>query len=475
MMVVFRTCYLNATILVALIAAPFAAAAGQEDGSARPNIVLILTDDQRYDMLGCTGHAVARTPNIDRLAREGMLFRKFYVATPLCSPSRASILTGQYPHKHQVINNDKLGLDVISHTLMSFPRLLRRAGYETAFIGKWHMSNDDSRRPGFDRWFSFKGQGAYLDPVVDDDGRRRQLDGYMSDHLNRAAQEWLARPRSAPFCLIVAHKAVHAPYLPAPRHEKLYADYTFVPPPVAPGDRAGKPALNRKVPPVKAIDLEGVAPEPGEPRYGRGQDPASIVRDQLRCLAAVDDGVGQIIAALQASKQLDRTLVLYTSDNGYLMGEHGEMDNKRWPYDPSVRVPLLVRYPPLCRPGTVCDRLTVNVDLAPTILELAGVTSPVAIHGRSLVPLLRDPAAEWRNAVLTEHFLEKVAPRVPTWQAARTDRWFYVRYPEHADWDELYDLQADPHEDKNIATDSAAAPALTTMRQELQGLLKATR
>lgn len=156
---------------------------------AQPNILVVVTDDQRYDLLGCTGHAAARTPHIDRLAREGALFRYFYDATPLCSPSRASLLTGLYPHKHGVINNDKLGLDVVSHTLMTFPRQLREAGYETAFIGKWHMGLDDSRRPGFDRWFSFKGQGAYIEGVVNDDGVRRQLDGHMTDHINRQAVE----------------------------------------------------------------------------------------------------------------------------------------------------------------------------------------------------------------------------------------------------------------------------------------------
>ncbi len=441
----------------------------------RPNFILIVTDDQRYDMLGCTGHPAAKTPNIDRLAREGALFRRFYDATPLCSPSRASILTGHYPHKHGVINNDKLGLEVISHALMTFPRLLRMAGYETAFVGKWHMGIDDSRRPGFDRWYSFKGQGAYIDGVVNDDGVSRQLDGHMTDHINRQALEWLGRKRDKPFCLIVAHKAVHAPYLPAPRHDKLYADYTFVPPKVAAGDRASKPVMNRALPKVKPFELEGVAPEPGEPRGERGKDPASVVRDQLRCLAGVDEGVGQLLDALKASGQLERTAIFYTSDNGFLLGEHGQMDDKRWAYEPSVRVPLLVRYPALIRAGTVYDQLTVNVDLAPTILEMAGVQPIVPQHGRSLVPLFRDPSAPWRTAVLTEYFLEKVAPRVPAWQSVRTERWRYIRYPENAAWDELYDLHADPGEERNIAGDMAAREARTAMSAELEKLLKATK
>jgi N-acetylglucosamine-6-sulfatase len=464
----------SAPVLSALCAALAVPGASQAAEAVRPNIVLVVTDDQRYDMLGCTGHPVAQTPNIDRLAREGMLFRSFFAATPLCSPSRASYLTGLYPHRHGVINNDKLGLDVISHTLMTFPRQLRAAGYQTAFIGKWHMGPDDSRRPGFDRWVSFKGQGAYLDGVVNEDGVRRQLDGHVTDYLNKQAVEWVGRKRDKPFCLIVAHKAVHAPYLPAPRHEPLYADYTYVPPRVAGGDRAGKPALTRQVARQKFYELEGVAPEPGEPRRGRGNDPAGVVRDQLRCLAGVDEGLGGLLQALKAAGQLDRTVILYTSDNGYLMGEHGQMDAKRWAYEESVRLPLLVRYPPRVKPGTVCDRLTVNVDLAPTILELAGVKPVVPLHGRSLVPLFRDPAAAWRSAVLTEYFLEKVAPRVPPWQAVRTERWKYVRYPENAGWDELYDLEADPKEERNLVRDPAATERLGEMRKELQRLLAAT-
>lgn len=441
----------------------------------RPNIVLVITDDQRYDMLGCTGHPAAKTPNIDRLAREGVLFRYFFDATPLCSPSRASYLTGLYPHKHGVINNDKLGLDVISHTLMTFPRQLREAGYETAFIGKWHMGLDDSRRPGFDRWFSFKGQGAYLDGVANDDGVQRQLDGHMTDHINQRAVEWVARKRAKPFCLIVSHKAVHIPYLPAPRHETLYADYTFVPPKVAAGDLAGKPAMTRQIARIKQRELEGVAPEPAEPRRGRANDPASLVRDQLRCLAGVDEGVGQLLDALKASDQLDRTVFLYTSDNGYLMGEHGRMDNKRWAYEESVRLPLLIRFPPLIKPGTICERLTVNVDLAPTLLELASVKPLTPMHGRSLVPLFRDPSAPWRSAVLTEYFLEKVAPQVPPWQAVRTERWKYIHYIDHADWDELYDLRADPKEERNFIHNPAAEGPLREMRKELQRLLNATK
>jgi N-acetylglucosamine-6-sulfatase len=457
---------------LAIAAQPALAAAPD----SRPNIVFIITDDQRADLLGIAGHPAAKTPHLDRVGREGAWFRNFFTVTPLCSPSRASFLTGLYPHSHGVINNDKLGLDVISHTLFTWPRRLREAGYETAFIGKWHMGLDDSRRPGFDRWVSFKGQGIYLDGVVNEDGVSRQLTGYMTDYLNAQAVAFVAQPRPKPFALVLSHKAVHIPYLPAARHEPLYADHTFAPTPPPPGDREGKPILTRPIPRVDRLALEGVAPEPAEPRRNRGRDPASIVRDQLRCLASVDDGVGQLLAALERRGELDRTVVVFTSDNGYLMGEHGVIDQKRWAYEPALRVPLLMRFPPAIAAGTVRDQMVLNIDLAPTLLELAGVESVVPMHGRSFAPLLRDPAAPWRQAFLAEYFLEKVGLRVPTWQAVRTARWKYIRYlGEPEQLDELYDLQADPGEIRNLIGTDTARAEVPALRRELEHLRQATR
>ena len=444
-------------------------------GARRPNIIFVITDDQRWDSLGVTGHSFARTPNIDRLAREGALFTNFFATTPLCSPSRASFLTGQYAHAHKVTNNDRVGLDVISHTLMTFPRRLREAGYETAFVGKWHMGLDDSRRPGFDTWVSFKGQGIYLDPVVNVDGRGRQLDGHMTDWLNRWALEFVRRPHRKPFLLYLSHKALHTPYLPAKRHESLYAGARYVPPPSAADDLSGKPVLRRAVEPVDWATAEGVAPEPPESRRGRGTDRDSVVRDQLRTLAAVDEGVGALVRALKRSGQLDNTVIVYTSDNGYLLGEHGQFDNKRFAYEESIRVPLVVRYPKAVAPGTRVEALALNVDVAPTLLELAGAEPLEKVHGRSLLPLLGGRPAAWRESFLAEYFLEKVAPRTPAWQAVRTARWKYIRYTELEGMDELYDLAADPHEMRNLIDDLAAQPALGEMKAELERLKQATR
>jgi N-acetylglucosamine-6-sulfatase len=441
----------------------------------RPNIVFVITDDQRWDSLRATGHPFARTPNIDRLAREGALFRNFFATTPLCSPSRASFLTGQYAHAHHVTNNDRVGLDVISHTLATFPRRLRESGYETSFIGKWHMGLDDSRRPGFDHWISFKGQGTYIDPVVNDEGRQRQLSGYMTDWLNQRAVEFVTRPHARPFMLYLSHKAMHAPYLPARRHEQLYAAERYTPPASAADDLGGKAVLRRAVEPVDWNTLEGVAPEPPESRRGRGADRDSVVRDQQRTLAAVDEGVGMLLAALRRSGQLDNTVFVFTSDNGYLLGEHGQFDNKRFAYEESLRVPFILRYPKLAAPGTKVDALALNIDVAPTLLALAGAEPLEKVHGRSLVPLLRDPRAGWRESFLAEYFLEKVAPRAPAWECVRTASWKYIRYPALEGMDELYDLAADPHEMRNLIDEPPARDALARMRSELERLKQETK
>lgn len=440
----------------------------------RPNIIFIITDDQRWDSFGAAGHPYARTPNLDRLAEEGALFENFFVTTPLCSPSRASFLTGQYAHEHHVYNNDKVGLDVISHTLMTFPRRLREAGYETAFIGKWHMGLDDTRRPGFDYWISFKGQGLYIDPVVNENGERKQLDGYMTDYLNEKAVEYVEREHDRPFLLYLSHKAVHYPYMPAPRHDTLYAEHGFVPPATYTEDLSSKPVLTREVPSPDWSKIEGVVPEPGETRRGRGRDQDVVVRDQLRSLASVDDGVGMLLDALEARGRLDDTVVIFTSDNGYLLGEHGQFDTKRFAYEPSIRVPFLMRYPKQIAAGTRIDQMVVNIDVAPTLVELGDAEPLENVHGRSFLPLLEGKDVEWRASFMAEHYLEKVVPRAPPWQAVRTRDWKYIRYPDLEGMDELYHLAADPNEVNNLIADPESQDELAALREELDRILEET-
>lgn len=402
--------------------------------NAKPNFVFILIDDLRWDSLGCTGHPFLKTPNIDRIGREGAIFTNAFVTTPLCSPARGSFLTGQYVQTHGVVGNTRDG-EPISHKLVTFPKLLHDAGYETAYVGKWHMGTDASPRPGFDKWVSFKGQGVYEDPPLNIDGKEVTTKGYMTDILSGHAVEFLEQPHSKPFCLYLGHKAIHGPFTPAERHKDLY---TTDPLPMAANtkdDLKDKPAL------------KGVTP-------GGGTTDA-IIRNQLRAIVSIDDGVGRIIAALQKTRQLDNTVFVFTSDNGYFWREHG-LGDKRWAFDESIRIPLLLRYPKLVKRGTKIPGLAANIDIAPTFLELAGAPIPSAVQGKSLVPLLKNSKAKIRTELFCEYFKEANFPRTPSWRAIRTETAKYVHYPELSGADEFYDLKADPLEMKNIINDPRA-------------------
>ncbi|NMM48371.1 sulfatase-like hydrolase/transferase [Marinigracilibium pacificum] len=417
----------------------------------KPNVIFIITDDQQKGLLGIEGNEYSKTPNIDRIGEEGAIFNNAFVVTPLCSPSRASFLTGNYAHNHNVINNDKLGNDVVSHTLLTWPRQLRESGYHTAFIGKWHMGLDDSRLPGFDRWFSFKGQGDYIDGVVIDEDSRIQTTGYMTDIINEKAIQYLNNHNEeTPFALIVAHKAVHWPLLPAKHHESEFEKYSYDSSLYSFNDTVNKPHLNRKFTRKKFYEYQNVLPEPPESRRCRGRNPTAVIGDQLRCLISVDEGVGKIFDILEQKNMLRNTIIIYVSDNGMLMGEHGEFNMKRWPYDPVLKIPMLIRYPDLIKPGSVNNQLVLNIDIAPTILELVGVKSLEKMDGISLIPVLKQEKTELRKAFLAEYYHEKVAARVPGWKAVRTHKWKYIKYDDPEIQSELYDLENDPEEKNNL-------------------------
>ncbi|MEO7299454.1 MAG: sulfatase [Verrucomicrobiota bacterium] len=441
------------------------------DESSRPNIVFILVDDLRWDALSCMGHAVAKTPNIDRIAKEGALFKNFFVTLPLCSPSRASFLTGQYAHRHGIIDNSNR--NELIHKLVTFPKLLHDGGYETAYIGKLHMGNDDSPRPGFDRWVSFKGQGVYNDPMINFDGKAEKVPGYITDILNSNAVAFVKKDHEKPFVLCLAHKAVHGPFTAAERYKNLYPDAKFAIPPGINDPLKDKPLLTREIseetaPSKKALFPQENAGNKNKAVPNRFAEKTALA--QLRCLAAVDDGVGQIFSALEQTKQLKNTVVIFSSDNGYFWGEHG-LGDKRWAYEESIRDPLLIRYPKLIKAGTTYDEMVLNIDIAPTLLELGGASIPKNIQGRSLVPLWKGDT-DWRHAAFLEYFQEKQYSRVPSWQAIRTDRWKLIRYPDLDGMEELYDLKVDPFEIKNLIKDAAAARQVEELRRQLEKLAK---
>ncbi|MFA6241262.1 MAG: sulfatase [Candidatus Hydrogenedentales bacterium] len=406
----------------------------------RRNIVFILTDDQRFDGMAVLGHPFLETPNLDALAKGGVIFKKAFVATALCSPSRATILTGLYAHTHGVLDNST----PLPASAPTFPQELQKGGYETAFVGKWHMGGQsDAPQPGFDRWVSFQGQGEYVGTTLNVDGKKVPQSGYITDVLTDYAEEFLRKPREKPFCLCLCHKAVHASFTPAPRHKGCYADKTY-PHPASmadtPENYKGKPAWVR----AQRNSWHGV-----DGMYAKQTDFDTFTRDYAETLRAVDDSVGRVVATLKELGKLDSTLIVFTSDNGFLMGEHGLID-KRCMYEPSIRVPLIVHCPELFAGGATRDEMILNTDYAPTFLEAAGCPIPSSMQGRSFYPLLEGKKIGWRDAFLYEYFWERSYPQTPTVQGIRTDRYKLMRF--HGVWDryELYDLQEDPDEMNNL-------------------------
>ena len=341
------------------------------------NVLFILTDDQRYDAFGFRrGQSFLETPTLDALARDGVYLPNAFVTTALCSPSRASILTGMYAHRHRVVDNDS----PLPENLVFFPQYLQRVGYETAFIGKWHMGGHiDHPQPGFNHWVSFKGQGSYL-PMKDGfnvNGKPVPQRGYITDDLTEYALEWLAgRKRDKPFMLYLSHKAVHAEFMPAERHRGKYQDKTFVAPTTM--DQAnvqGAPMWVQN----QRNSWHGV-----EFPYHSNLDIAEYYKRYAETLLAVDEGLARVISLLKEKGWLDSTLIIFMGDNGFAFGEHGLID-KRTAYDESMRVPMVMHCPELFRGGTVVPQVVANIDIAPTILEAAGLMAPNYMDGRSFI------------------------------------------------------------------------------------------
>ena len=441
---------------------------------SRPNILLVVVDDLRFDDFGAAGHPFARTPHLDRVVREGAQFKNFFAVTPLCSPSRANILTGQETRHHGILDNTERSPR--SHALPTFARSLKAAGYNTGFIGKWHMGNDPTPRPGFDYWVAMKGQGEVADPELYENGRLARVPGYVTDIFTERAVGFIEQRRTAPFLLMLSHKALHpnkvqradgtteaigeGGFIPAERHKTLYADGQ---PPRRPNYAVppkGKPALERPIPGVKPLGPDTVTPD-------------ETIRDRLRMLAAVDEGLGQMLAALEKQGALDRTVVMVIGDNGYFYGEHGLSEERRLAYEESIRLPLLVRYPPRVKAGSAPTAMSLTTDLAPTIVELAGAPALSGIDGRSLLPLFTRTPADWRSSFLIEYTTDIVFPRMLKmgYDAVRTERYKFIRYRELDGMNELYDLQTDPYELSNLIAIPSAATVRRQMEAELQGIL----
>ena len=441
-------------------------------GSKPRNILFILSDDHRYDAMGFLGHPWIETPNMDRLARDGVYFPKAMVTTSLCSPSRASILTGLYAHTHRVVDN----YNPVSQSLIFFPQYLQRAGYETAFFGKWHMGDVDDPQRGFDHWIAFKGQGTYWPDGhgttrevpqtsytgLNIDGKRVPQKGYITDELTDYALGWLdSRKGGKPWFVYLSHKAVHSDFVPADRHRSRYVSKPFP----APKTLANTPENNRD----KPMWLQNQRNSRHGADFGYNLpdfDLAAYYRRYCEALLAVDDNIGRLLEWLERKGQLDNTLVVYMGDNGFQFGEHGLID-KRTAYEASIRVPLLMQCPQLFRGGTRVTQTVANIDIAPTLLEAAGLKPPAHMDGRSFLALARGQTAPWRDYTLYEYYWEQNYPQTPTMHALIGDQWKYVRYQGLWDLNELYDVQADPDELKNLINAPSQKQRIADLNQRL--------
>jgi arylsulfatase A-like enzyme len=419
----------------------------------RPNIIFVLTDDHRYDCLGIAGHPFLKTPSMDRLAREGVLFENAFVTTSLCSPSRASFLTGQYASRHGVKNN----FTPWREENVTFLELLKKQGYDTAFIGKWHMPGGGlPRLRGVDLFVSFtkkEGQGDYYNcPLFVNHRQVPNRRPYITEELTDYAIDYVTAKRDRPFCLYLSHKAVHHDWRPPAHLRGIYknAKITCFPPE---SDRWNTWSGNNW--------LEGTL-GPMD----------TIYRRYCECITSVDEQLGRIIDALERKNVLDNTLIVYAGDNGYIWGEH-RLYAKHWPYEESIRIPLIVRYPGLVQdPGRRATQMVLNIDLAPTLLEAAGAQVPGMFQGESFLPVLRSGKTPGRQSWMYELYKDfPFGGRVPPNRAVRTDRYKYIEW-ESCRAPELYDLRDDPREMKNLLLKSGLNTPVKQLQSELNRLKK---
>lgn len=441
------------------------------------NIIFILSDDHRYDYMGFTGAIPwLETPAMDRMAKEGAYFPNAFVTTSLCSPSRASILTGQFSHTHKVVDNAAPA----PPDLIYFPQYLQQKGYQTSFFGKWHMgASTDEPRPGFDHWESFRGQGVYYNPTLNINGEHKTYEDstYTTDLLTEHAIEWLKnRDEKNPFFMYLSHKAVHGLYEPAKRHLGKYENAEIQVPPSF--YTSAQPVKGKSHPYGYQKYLgknkdEITDPAKDEAYYGEGRMPdwqkmqreswhgvdymyhaqhvnfETLVKRYCELILSLDESIESVLEYLDKEGLSESTMVIYMGDNGFSFGEHGLIDKRHF-YEESVKVPFLIRCPELIEAGQVKNEMIQNIDIAPTILEYAGIQMPDQMQGMSLAPLLEDKEIKWRNRIFYEYYWENNYPQTPTMHGVRTDRYKYIRY--HGIWDtnEFYDLQADPYEMNNL-------------------------
>lgn len=448
-----------------------ASAPSQNRPRQRPNILFILTDDQTQGAMSAYGNKILKTPNMDRIADEGVRFGQAFVTSSLCVPSRASYLTGQYPHTHGLRTQGKESGVHDQPPLRNdatWPLLLRQAGYRAAVVGKWHIETPPR---GYDYAAVLPGQGEYFDPPMIVNGARTRQRGHADDVIGDLALQFLrAQSNAQPFCLLCQFKAPHRGWEPAPRFAKMFEDVeiplpaTFTQPPATEAVRKS----DMRIADMSDFRERGV-PATLPPDERARANHQALVKHYYRVLLGVDDNVGRLLAYLDDSGLAGNTIVVYASDNGFFLGEHGLFD-KRLMYEPSIRVPMLLRWPAAIEPRVDARHMVLNIDVAPTLLDLAGATVPESMQGTSWRPLLEGGDAPWRQDFLYEYFEFPAAHCVRPNRGVRNARWKLIhfwRLPQ--EW-ELYDLDNDPEERHNLAADPAHAAQLRTMQARLAEL-----
>jgi len=450
----------------------------------RPNIVFFLSDDHASQSIGCYGGKLMKTPNLDRIASAGMRFDRCFCTESICAPSRAAILTGKYGHI-----TGAMGWQPYDQKHRTFPEYLHDAGYQTAFVGKYHLGVNP---PGLDYFDILPGQGRYHDPVFVSAQGRHVESGHVSDVVASLALAWLERrDASRPFAICINDKATHMPWQPAKRFESLFANKTLPEPATLHDDRAGRASVAA----LSWLRVEEMArwqkKDWGEPPTGltieqrRSWLYQQYMKHYLRCAAGIDENVGRVLDWLDCNKIAEDTIVIYSSDQGFFLGEHGWFD-KRWMMEESLRMPLLVRYPRLIKPGSTCNAMVLNVDFAPTLLDLAGVAAPADMQGRSLRPLLAGARpADWRRSIYYRYYPSEYA--IAPQYGVRTERHKLVHYSGAINTDdgsgagksavsrqvdewELFDLKSDPDERTNLYSKPEAQSVIVGLKKELDRL-----
>jgi arylsulfatase A-like enzyme len=497
---------------VTAVSVLFSGCSGPQAGSRerQTNIIFIMADDHATQALSCYGSKLIETPNLDTIATDGMLFDRYFVTNSICAPSRAVILTGKHSHLNGVPDNHAR----FDSSQVIFPKILQKIGYRTALVGKWHLK---SQPAGFDYWNVLPGQGDYFNPRFINNGSDTTYHGYVTDIISDLSLEWLSSQKGeGPFLLMVHHKAPHRNWMPDPRHLDVFDDKTFLQPASFNDDYTGREHLHQqKLTIARHMDMVydlkmpcDTCPVAEVNRWARSEyarkmlamDSTQVaawkkgydqeinhfesssfsdeelvdwiyqryLQDYLRCILSIDENVGRILEYLERYGLDEHTVIVYTSDQGFFLGEHGLFD-KRYMYEESMRTPLVIRYPGMIKPGLICDELVQNLDIAPTILDIAGAGIPEDMQGLSMRPLFKTPArSDWRDAVYYQFF--ESGWGVPQHYGIRTKKHKLIRFLSEPDNWELYDLENDPYEMVNLYDDARNKPLIRDLTSKLEQL-----